>query len=89
MGQTLINSRRSEFQILANILELARGGVNKIRILYQVNLNYTQLTRYLSLLLEKNLLEEIRGTNHDKVYQTTEKGLELLDKIRKVESLME
>jgi len=74
---------------LANILELARGGVNKIRILYQVNLNYTQLTRYLSLLLEKNLLEEIRGTNHDKVYQTTEKGLELLDKIRKVESLME
>ena len=73
---------------MANILELARGGVNKIRILYQVNLNYTQLTRYLSLLLEKNLLEEIRGTNHDKVYQTTEKGLELLDKIRKIESLM-
>ena len=87
-GQTLINNRRGEFQILANILELARDGANKTRILYQANLNYAQLTRYLSILVEKDLLEEVEGTNRNRVYQTTEKGLELLDKIRKIESLL-
>ncbi|MEE8402361.1 MAG: winged helix-turn-helix domain-containing protein [Candidatus Hydrothermarchaeaceae archaeon] len=64
-----LNNRRSEMEIVANILDIARQGVNKTKILYKANLSYIQLKNYVGFLLEKGLLERIGRT-----YSTTKKG---------------
>ena len=51
----MFNKRRSEIQIIGEILELSRYGAKKTEILYQSNMSFTQLQNYLSFLLEKNI----------------------------------
>ena len=79
----VINSRRSEIEIIREILSLAKNGTRKTRILYQTNLSYTQLQNYLSYLIEKDVLK-LDNSNSVKVYKTTEKGLEVIENINKV-----
>ena len=64
-----LDNRRSEMEIIATILDIARQGINKTNILYKANLSYVQLKNYVGFLLEKGLLESI-GT----MYSTTKKG---------------
>lgn len=84
----LFNKRRSEIQIIGDILALSKNGAKKTEILYQSNMNFSQLQNYLSHLLEKDILEESFITNDNgiksKVYVTTEKGNELLEDINKL-----
>lgn len=63
------NNRRSDMEIIATILDIARQGVNKTNILYKANLSYVQLKNYIGFLLEKDLLENIGNK-----YSTTKKG---------------
>jgi len=82
----MFNNRRSEIDIIGEILILSQNGVRKTEILYQANLCYLQLKKYLSFLLEKNILEEkvIRNNgNSFSVYQTTPKGNKLSIDINK------
>jgi len=79
----MINNRRSEIEIINEILTLAKNGVRKTRILYQTNLSYTQLQNYLSFLLEANILE-MENFKTVKTYRTTPKGLEIMESINKV-----
>lgn len=79
----VVNNRRSELEIINEILSLAKDGTKKTRILYQTNLSYTQLQIYLSHLLEKNVLK-IENNNSVKIYKTTSKGVSMLDNINKV-----
>jgi predicted transcriptional regulator len=87
-GETeMFNNRRSEIEIVSEILTLSRDGVKKTTILYQNNLSYTQLQNYLPFLLEKKFLEEITvedNGNSYKSYKTTDNGLKLLEDIQKV-----
>lgn len=83
----MFNNRRSEIEIIGEILTLSRDGARKTEILYQGNLSYTQLQGYLPFLLEKNILEESIADNNGnsyKLYKTTEKGLGLLQDIKRV-----
>jgi predicted transcriptional regulator len=83
----VFNNRRSAIEIIGKILTLSRGGAKKTEILYQGNLSYTQLQGYLPFLLEKNILEENIVENNGsscKLYSATEKGLVLLEDIKKV-----
>ena len=64
-----LNNRRSEMEIIATILDMAKQGVKKTNILYKANLSYVQLKNYVSFLLEKGLLENIGN-----MYSTTKKG---------------
>lgn len=79
----MINNRRSEIEIISEILSLAKDGTRKTRILYQTNLSYTQLQTYLSFLLEANILE-MKNSNSVKTYKTTAKGLGIMENINKV-----
>ena len=77
----MVNNRRSELDIIANILEMSKEGSNKTKILYKGNMSYTQLQSYLPFLIEKEVLKEILVQNDDKdskYYKTTDKGLSLL-----------
>jgi len=60
---------------VSNILDAANGGATKTKIMYTAFLSYNQLTEYLSLLIENNLLEYRDGSQ---TFKTTEKGLNLL-----------
>ena len=65
--------RRDRLHIMAEIMEAAKGKEGKTRIMYAVNLSFSQLKEYLSFLTEKGFLR-IQIENKKKVYETTAKG---------------
>ncbi len=67
---------RSRVQIAAGILEIAKNGSHKTRIMYLGNLSFDLLQKYLNLLLDSGLVEL---TNDSKTYVATEKGLRFLE----------
>jgi predicted transcriptional regulator len=88
----MVNLRRSEFDIINEMLKMANDGVKRTELIYKGNLSYHQLQKYLSFLLEKDILLEKKvknGSGYNKVYFTTEKGKDLLVTIKKMFSYME
>ena len=78
--------RRDEIEIIAAILECIINSKNhnatKSKIMYSSYLSYTQLADYLSLLIDKGLIEYQKSEH---IYRTTSKGLHYLnvyDRIR-------
>lgn len=67
---------RSRIQITANILEIAKTGSRKTRIMYLGNLSFDLLQKYLEMLVHYGLLE-VRGSS-EKSYLATEKGKQFL-----------
>lgn len=57
---------------MATILEAARDGSTKTRIMYKSYLSHDQLKEYLSVLVKNGLLEYHPGEHE---YKTTEKGM--------------
>ena len=83
----MVNNRRSEIQIIGEILTLSSNGAKKTELLYQGNFSFSQLQSYLSFLIGKGILEETIIKNNGtstKFYKTTEKGLHFLHDVRKV-----
>jgi len=88
----MVNRRRSELDIINEILKLSSNGAKKTEILYQGNLSYSQLQNYLLFLIEKDILEEkiIQKDNGKcKIYIRTKKGDSLLENINKTLSYLE
>jgi len=67
---------RNRLQITQAILEVARDGVGKTRIMYQANLSFKLLEDYLTVLVRAGLLKVKEGDR--KMYTTSEKGLQFL-----------
>jgi len=68
---------RSRIQIAADILEIAKNGSRKTRIMYLGNLSFDLLQKYLDMLVNFGLLE-VRG-GAEKSYVATEKGRHFLE----------
>ncbi len=66
---------RSRTEIICEILEAAKDGTIKTKIMYKAFLTYNQLKEYLSELIKNKLLEYSDDTQ---TYKTTEKGLNFL-----------
>jgi len=64
--------KRSFFEIIAEILQVAKNGAKKTRIMYSCNLSYRMTGYILSYLLETDLI----GLGDS--FHTTEKGLQFL-----------
>jgi len=64
-------------EIAAGILEIARNGSRKTRIMYLGNLSFDLLQKYLDMLVKLGLLET--RSDHEKTYVATEKGRKFLD----------
>ena len=77
---------RGRTEMLAAMLEVAKGKVTKTKIMYIAFLSYGQLKEYLSILIENNLIEYLDGT---KTYKTTEKGLNLLKMHNEIGELLQ
>lgn len=65
---------RQSLDIVRDMLIVALIRVRKTRIMYQANLSYVQVKKYLHELLENGLLK----CDGDSCYLTTKKGLEFL-----------
>jgi predicted transcriptional regulator len=70
-----LSNRRSEMDIIALILKIARKGAMKTKILYQANLSYHQMRNYFVYLIKIGLLEkEKKSSNKNQSFKTTLKG---------------
>lgn len=64
---------RNRVQIIADILEIARRKPKKTQIMYQANLSYKLLCKYLNLIREATLIKSRKDC-----YLLTKKGEEFL-----------
>ena len=77
----IFSNKRSELEIVAQMLSLAREDVKKTPLMYQTNLCYTHFIEYMDFLLEKGFLGVKNGDPSGKVYYISEKGKKFLDHI--------
>ena len=75
--------RRGKFEIIADVLSVAREGAKKTQIVYKANLNFKIVSEYLSFLEVKGF---IGNTSRD--YTTTEKGEKFLRIYKEMEELL-
>jgi predicted transcriptional regulator len=78
---------RSRIQIAADILEIAKTGSRKTKIMYLGNLSFDLLQKYLEMLIGYDLIEVDRAA--DKTYRATAKGLRFLDEYRELQKYSE
>jgi len=71
-------SRRSKFEVIADILRF--GEASRTKILYGSSIGSDLLDRYLSLLIERGFLSSATKGNH-RIYHTTKEGEILLHQI--------
>lgn len=76
-----MGSYRSRLDIIADILHvIGREGAKKTQIMYQANLSYKVLTKYLAEVMEACL---VRLRRNERIYVITSKGIEFLEKYRR------
>ncbi len=81
------HTRRGRLSIIADILDVARGGTIKTRIMYMASLSFVQLNEYLSFLLDMNLHRAVENPNRT-LYKTTNKGLQYLQSYMEIGELL-
>jgi predicted transcriptional regulator len=71
---------RTRLQIIADMLSVVNDneGARRTQVMYQANLSYRLLRRYLDEIVESGLVE----CNEDHCYELTPKGLEFLERFR-------
>ena len=69
----LLGKNRDRLSIVAAILEAANSGPNKTRIMFQANLSFTLLEKYLEVAVTAGFVQTKSGK-----YQLTELGKEFL-----------
>jgi predicted transcriptional regulator len=79
--------RRDRLYIIAEILKIAEDGSLKTQIMYKANLSFAQLNEYLSFLTRMELLK-IHKEERKKIYRTTDKGEEYLDRYEEISHLL-
>jgi len=80
--------RRDPVDIVKDILEVAKNGTLKTRIMFKANLSATGVNQYLSFMMENKLL---RKNNDDckPVYYTSEEGLTFLKGYNRLVQLLQ
>ena len=79
-----MNNRRSNIEVIADILRLGQAG--KTEIMYGANMSYNQLQKYLEFLVENEFIDVMKVGNPVTVYKVNERGLRLL---KSIENLLE
>ncbi|MCD6599874.1 MAG: hypothetical protein J7L19_04840 [Dehalococcoidia bacterium] len=81
-----MNRRRSNIEIIADMLKVGENGAGKTEIMYSANMSYSQIQKYLGFLLGRGFISKVEVGNPVVTYHVTEKGLGLL---RNIDSVME
>jgi predicted transcriptional regulator len=83
-----INRRRSDIEIIAEMLKVGKNGAGKTEIMYSVSMSYTQIQKYLSYLLSEGFVNTIKIGNPGVYYRVTEKGQKLLQLLGTVQEML-
>jgi predicted transcriptional regulator len=81
-----LNQRRSNIEIIAEMLKVGENGAGKTEIMYSANMSYAQIQKYLGFLMSQGLVDRVEVGNPVVTYQVTDKGLKLL---RSIENIIE
>ena len=84
-----LNRRRSNIEIIADMLKVGENGAGKTEIMYSANMSYAQIQKYLSFLIGHGFIDKVKLGNPSVTYQVTEKGLGLLRSIETVLEVLE
>ena len=87
MGQRVtVSRRRSNIEIIADMLRVGENGAGKTEIMYSANMSYSQIQRYLDYLVNQGFISRVNMDNTMVAYQVTDSGLKLL---KAIDTLME
>ena len=81
-----MNQRRSNIEIIADMLKVGENGAGKTEIMYSANMSYSQIQKYLGFLLSHGFINKVEVGNPIVTYRVTDKGLGLL---KNIDSIME
>ena len=81
-----INNRRSNIEIIADMLRTGENGAGKTEIMYSTNMSYSQIQKYLGFLMSHGFITKVKVGNPVVTYQVTDPGLKLL---KSIDSVME
>lgn len=76
-----MNRRRSNIQIMRDMLKIGENGAGKTKLMYSANMSYTQIQKYLEFLVSHGLIDRVEVGNPSVTYHVTGKGLSLLKSI--------
>ncbi|RJS84099.1 transcriptional regulator [Candidatus Bathyarchaeota archaeon] len=76
LSKSSLSQRRSNLEIIAEILRIARRGARKTQIVYGANLNFKMLKEYLKKLEEAGLITI--SEESAEIIRTTSKGFRFL-----------
>jgi predicted transcriptional regulator len=81
---------RGRMDIIADILNQAKHGTKKTRIMYMCNLSFRQLKVYLGFLLKKGFLTLKISPDQEKIhiFRTTKKGLAFLEAYNNLQAII-
>ncbi len=82
----MLNQRRSNIEIIADMLKVGENGAGKTEIMYSANMSYAQIQKYLGFLMSQGFISKVEVGNPVVTYQVTGKGLKLL---RSINNIME
>jgi predicted transcriptional regulator len=84
-----MNRRRSNIEIIADMLRVGENGAGKTEIMYSANMSYAQIQKYLGFLLSHGFINKVKLGNPSVSYQVTEKGGDLLRNIEGIVEVLE
>jgi predicted transcriptional regulator len=84
-----MNRRRSNIEIIADMLRVGENGAGKTEIMYSANMSYAQIQKYLGFLLSHGFINKVKVGNPAVTYQVTDKGGELLKNINYIIEVLE
>ncbi|ARM77186.1 winged helix-turn-helix domain-containing protein [Acidianus manzaensis] len=78
-----MRNKRDQLEIIIDMMEVINKGYNsKSAVMKYANLSNTLLEKYIDVLVSKGLIEYSGG-----YYKLTDRGLQLLEKLRKIREL--
>lgn len=84
--RTAVGRRRSNIEIIADMLRVGENGAGKTEIMYTANMSYSQIQKYLEYLMNQGFVNKVNMDNTLVAYQVTDTGLKLL---KAIDTLME
>ncbi len=84
-----IGQRRSNIEIIADMLRVGENGAGKTEIMYTANMSYSQIQKYLDYLVNQGFINKVNMDNTMVAYQVTDSGLKLLKAIDTLLEILE
>lgn len=84
-----VGRRRSNIEIIADMLRVGENGAGKTEIMYTANMSYSQIQKYLDYLVNQGFVNKVNMDKTMIAYQVTDSGLKLLKAIDTLMTMLE